>query len=99
MAEFQGKDEQYVADWLRREGFKPSVVTAFLGKFLKATKFLIQWSQAVLKIYYADNEVEGEAFLELTEEMIKTLIPAIGPRARFVKKHQAVLVRSLQIND
>lgn len=32
MDEFRGKDEHFVAEWLKREGFKPEVVQAFVGK-------------------------------------------------------------------
>jgi len=30
--EFAGKDEAYVADWLRKEGFKEKVVDSFVGE-------------------------------------------------------------------
>ena len=32
--EFEGKDEEFVVDWLRREGFKEAVVEAFKGNEL-----------------------------------------------------------------
>lgn len=32
--EFEGKDEEFVVDWLRREGFKEAVVEAFKGNVL-----------------------------------------------------------------
>ena len=38
-----------------------------------------------------ENEIDGDAFLELTEDMIRTLIPTIGPRAKFLAKHNKLV--------
>ena len=38
-----------------------------------------------------ENEIDGDAFLVLTEDMIKSLIPTIGPRAKFLAKHKKLL--------
>ena len=38
-----------------------------------------------------ENEVDGDAFLALTEDMIKSLIPTIGPRSKFLAKHKKLL--------
>ena len=32
--DFEGKDEEFVVDWLRRKGFKKAVVAAFKGNIL-----------------------------------------------------------------
>ena len=38
-----------------------------------------------------ENEIDGDAFLALTEDMVKPLIPKIGPRAKFLVKHKKLL--------
>ena len=40
MADFEGKDEQFVRDWLVRENFKSSIVTAYEGMCRPALLFL-----------------------------------------------------------
>lgn len=35
-----------------------------------------------------ENEVDGDGFLALTTDMVKCLIPALGPQAKFLMKHQ-----------
>jgi len=42
--------------------------------------------------HHTDDEVDGDAFLELTEGMLQSLIPKSGPRAKFIKKHKDLLV-------
>ena len=45
-----------------------------------------------------ENEVDGDAFLLLSEEQIKQLIKAIGPQVKFSQKHK-VLCASLSDKD
>lgn len=37
-----------------------------------------------------ENEVDGDAFLLLSEEHIKQLIKAIGPQVKFAQKHKFI---------
>ena len=41
-----------------------------------------------------ENEVDGDAFLLLSEEQIKLLITAMGPQVKFAQKHK-LLCKSL----
>ena len=91
--DFKGKDESFVSEWLSKQGFKPAVVDAFFGNVnifnVLATKFTT-W----LEYTYVENEVDGDAFLLLSEEQIKQLIATIGPQVKFVQK-QKLLCASL----
>ena len=39
----------------------------------------------------ADNEIDGDAFLLLSEGQIKRLIPSIGPQVKLIRKHKDLL--------
>ncbi len=36
--------------------------------------------------YYSDNDVDGDALMLLTDDMIKQLIPSLGLRSKFLAK-------------
>ena len=38
-----------------------------------------------------ENEIDGDVFLVLKEDMIKSLITTKGPRAKFLAKHKKLL--------
>ncbi|CAI6370794.1 unnamed protein product [Macrosiphum euphorbiae] len=46
---------------------------------------------------FKDEEIDKEAFLSLTEDMIKELIPKIGKRAKFVQKLEQFKRKSLEV--
>ena len=37
--------------------------------------------------------MDGDAFVLLTNEQLKELVPAIGPQAKLLKKHAELIVR------
>ena len=45
----------------------------------------------MLLFLFVENEIDGDSFLALTDDMIKTLIPPIGPRAKFLAKHKKLV--------
>ena len=49
-------------------------------------------------LWFAENEVDGEAFLLLTKEQIQKLVPAVGPQAKLLKKHAELLVSVKQFS-
>lgn len=53
------------------------------------------WSSFVTKIalppLIIENEIDGDSFLALKDDMIKTLIPKIGPQSKFLVKHKKLL--------
>lgn len=95
--EFKGKDEYFVTEWLTKQGFKATVVDAFVRKKLwqcQQTKLILLFTRDV----YLENEVDGDAFLLLSEKQIKELIKAVGPQVKFSQKHK-VLCTSLSDKD
>ena len=69
------------------QGFKPSILEAFIRKLANIYMILCKFYTSEIFVY-AENEVGGEAFLLLKEEQIKQLIPAIGPQVKLLQKHK-----------
>lgn len=46
---------------------------------------------SLVSVYHLENEVDGEAFLLITEDQIKTLVPAIGAQMKLIMKRKNIL--------
>lgn len=56
---------------------------------------LIDKYELCFTLLFVEEEIDWRAFLDLTESMVATLIPKIGPQAKFFKKLQALKKETL----
>ena len=73
------KDAQEVAVWMGSSGIPAEVCEVFEGRSPVLRQFVVfSLSMWILCICPLENEIDGTAFLELTETDIRGLVPKLG---------------------
>ena len=96
------QDNIGVAEWLKMEHFSSQVILiqavegkvssyAYLSvcRWLFCYNYCIKWYSNYF-LFISDNEIDGEAFLLLSDEQIKSIVKPIGSQMKLISKKKSI---------